>query len=1108
MKPLCILRKFIISIFFAISGFLNFSNLNAQVSPPMQVASNICVGPLRAAYGTPLLPDANLNIYPNESASHEGYRARLFNPYHSGTFEWYETGNLTHSNYHLDINLGVVKNVNGIIIQGRTNSHVNAGLPNGQFISSVRISYSSDNVNWITAGDFNANFDDNTLVTIMLPNGPVQARYVRILGLSTVGASCLRADVISIPCGSGSHNVSVSAQLPIGYDPSQYTLAWYAAPTGGAAIATGLYLTRSISQSTTYYVAVRRLSDNAESVRVPVTAYVSSVPTAPPVITNPSNTCVGPVELSVDISHVVRESQPSLIAHYPFSNNLSDVSGRNMNLSVTAGTVDYSGGGLTFNVTNNARFESVANNWLSGSQNHTISFYYKRTTNTDTVFGKIFTWAPNGDRSPGIYMLPTGIHWRYDSDAFPCCTPSSNNTGIDYAGLNLNQWYHVVGVKKGANFKIYIDGVLVGNVTAANPIRIGNAPFVFGMFSPNRAPYGVVIRDFKIFDRAMEPSGVSQIAQWKWYTGSCGGTYIGSGPSITVNPSVTTTYYVRSENACGKSACTSITVYRPVGNPSVFGTNIWNVYGYAGQDINLGAGVTYYGYYTQDLANNQNYGFNTQDIAHNGWNNTYSPSVSTAWQGCPLPDDNFTFVHKRRGFPCGTYQLTMVDWDDETRIYLNGSQIWNCPQWYGGGVCALQASAGAVANIGVFDLDGNSTIEVRTGEGGVTAHARLDIVPLTNQLANNNDSRTCPVAANSGWSYLTPLGSGRVILGINPGNQNLGNVTATAYVQGAPINIVDCAKPTNSAYDRVTMGRSWRITSTNPPTGNVTIRLPFTDTEFTQLQTAANSNTNAVDDIANLTSLKLTKYSSATNEDHIFGNNTNTCPTGGTFSFHNQVISGVNPFTTGSSYVEFIIPSFSELWLHGSSVNNSPLPVELVYFLGKCEEGNVNFQWSTASEQNNAFFILERSLDGENWEYVDRISGAGNSNEQLMYTFIDQKSYGNYYYRLVQQDYDGSSEVLAVLFVNCYSLDANSIHIFPNPAEGYTTIQVNALEDVGESSLQIISLDGKEVYNKTVQLQKGVNDFHFDASSFLSGTYIVHVLNSKINFSYQKLIII
>lgn len=100
----------------------------------MQVASNICVGPLRAAYGTPLLPDANLNIYPNESASHEGYRARLFNPYHSGTFEWYETGNLTHSNYHLDINLGVVKNVNGIIIQGRTNSHVNAGVPNGQYM--------------------------------------------------------------------------------------------------------------------------------------------------------------------------------------------------------------------------------------------------------------------------------------------------------------------------------------------------------------------------------------------------------------------------------------------------------------------------------------------------------------------------------------------------------------------------------------------------------------------------------------------------------------------------------------------------------------------------------------------------------------------------------------------------------------------------------------------------------------------------------------------------------------------------------------------------------------------------------------------------------------
>jgi uncharacterized repeat protein (TIGR01451 family) len=49
-------------------------------------------------------------------------------------------------------------------------------------------------------------------------------------------------------------------------------------------------------------------------------------------------------------------------------------------------------------------------------------------------------------------------------------------------------------------------------------------------------------------------------AVWRWYTGSCGGTLVGTGTSITVTPMVTTTYFVRAEGNCGNTACASITV--------------------------------------------------------------------------------------------------------------------------------------------------------------------------------------------------------------------------------------------------------------------------------------------------------------------------------------------------------------------------------------------------------------------------------------------------------------------------------------------------------------------------------------------------------------------
>lgn len=46
----------------------------------------------------------------------------------------------------------------------------------------------------------------------------------------------------------------------------------------------------------------------------------------------------------------------------------------------------------------------------------------------------------------------------------------------------------------------------------------------------------------------------------RWYAGSCGGALVGTGTSIAVTPTSSTTYYARWENACGSSTCVSVTV--------------------------------------------------------------------------------------------------------------------------------------------------------------------------------------------------------------------------------------------------------------------------------------------------------------------------------------------------------------------------------------------------------------------------------------------------------------------------------------------------------------------------------------------------------------------
>jgi subtilisin-like proprotein convertase family protein len=54
---------------------------------------------------------------------------------------------------------------------------------------------------------------------------------------------------------------------------------------------------------------------------------------------------------------------------------------------------------------------------------------------------------------------------------------------------------------------------------------------------------------------------LNNAANWEFYTGSCGGTVVGTGNSITVSPAATTTYYVRGVGGCPTpGACSSITI--------------------------------------------------------------------------------------------------------------------------------------------------------------------------------------------------------------------------------------------------------------------------------------------------------------------------------------------------------------------------------------------------------------------------------------------------------------------------------------------------------------------------------------------------------------------
>lgn len=96
------------------------------------------------------------------------------------------------------------------------------------------------------------------------------------------------------------------------------------------------------------------------------------------------------------------------------------------------------------------------------------------------------------------------------------------------------------------------------------------------------------------------------------------------------------------------------------------------------------------------------------------------------------------------------------------------------------------------------------------------------------------------------------------------------------------------------------------------------------------------------------------------------------------------------------------------------------LPIELISFTGYNKDKKNTLEWNCATELNNDFFTLERSIDGMNWQIIDQIDGAGTSVTITHYKYydiyFDANSYN--YYKLSQTDFDGTKEYFQIVAID------------------------------------------------------------------------------------------
>ena len=148
-----------------------------------------------------------------------------------------------------------------------------------------------------------------------------------------------------------------------------------------------------------------------------------------------------------------------------------------------------------------------------------------------------------------------------------------------------------------------------------------------------------------------------------------------------------------------------------------------------------------------------------------------------------------------------------------------------------------------------------------------------------------------------------------------------------------------------------------------------------------------------------------------------------------------------------------------DAWLIGVSAINTlfTLPVGMTGFTAQPRGHTVDLQWTTATEQNSKYFVIERSQDGVNWNSIGQVAAAGNSQESLPYNYVDQTPMtGANYYRLQEVAEDGSSVYSQIRSVELTGT-AIAINWYPNP----THDQVTLTSSTTLQSITLISLDGR-----------------------------------------------
>jgi hypothetical protein len=167
------------------------------------------------------------------------------------------------------------------------------------------------------------------------------------------------------------------------------------------------------------------------------------------------------------------------------------------------------------------------------------------------------------------------------------------------------------------------------------------------------------------------------------------------------------------------------------------------------------------------------------------------------------------------------------------------------------------------------------------------------------------------------------------------------------------------------------------------------------------------------------------------------------------------------------------------------------LNVNLVTFNGKLADKKSQLKWTTASEQEELFYDVEKSFDGSNFSAIATIHGNSASGEANEYNYTDPiEVTGKVYYRLKMRSIDNRSLYSRIVQVSAVP-EKFGFGAVVNPFTSTLYFDITVSKQ-GMVNAELVNQFGKTIRTKSLDAKEGNNQFFFEnTSGLVPGIYVL-----------------